>query len=565
MTTTVRPTINIATLEFSDGSSLSFSPEDIVLVVGPNNAGKSATLRAIRDKLAQPASVSPVLRALTVARTGTSEEFLGWVESWAKRLPDNPQDPVFSAVGNNAHRSQISAYWQRGERGLGPIARWVCHFLSADERLSICNPPGHISLTRQAPSHPIHYMQRDDALELSLSTKFRRAFAADLVVHRNAGSEVPLHVGERPALQPGEDRVSLSYNERLELLPQLQTQGDGMRSFAGVLLATSVGKESIMLIDEPEAFLHPPQAKLLGSFLVEGGGHGRQMFIATHSADILRGVLDANSPAVKVVRIRREGNANAVRLLDNKRIGELWGDPLLRHSNILDGLFHEMTVVCESDADCRFYSAVIDALYSGTDLRKPDILFTHCGGKARLPVVIRALREVDVPVRAVADFDMLSDEHPFRAVVEALGAEWAAIESDWRIVKAAVDSKRPDLNTSDVKREVNELLDAVKADILPEKVRSDMRIVLRKSNAWSVAKLVGKTFVPSGDPMRACERLLAQLKAAGLHIVPVGELEGFCRTVDGHGPKWVNGVFTRDLASDPELIPARDFSRDLLS
>jgi hypothetical protein len=48
------------------------------------------------------------------------------------------------------------------------------------------------------------------------------------------------------------------------------------------------------------------------------------MFIATHSADILRGVLDANSPAVKVVRIRRDGAANSVRLLDNARIGELW-------------------------------------------------------------------------------------------------------------------------------------------------------------------------------------------------------------------------------------------------
>lgn len=564
MTAPIRPTISIATLEFSDGSSLTFSPQDIVLVVGPNNAGKSATLRAIRDKLAQPAATSPVLRAITVARTGTPEEFLGWVESWAKRLPDNPQDPVFSAVGHNAHRSQISTHWQRGERGLGPIARWVCHFLSADERLGICNPPGHISLTRQAPSHPIHYMQRDDSLEVSLSTKFRRAFAADLVVHRNAGSEVPLHVGERPALLPGEDRVSLSYVERLEQLPQLQTQGDGMRSFAGVLLATSVGKESIMLIDEPEAFLHPPQAKLLGSFLVEGGGHGRQMFIATHSADILRGVLDANSPAVKVVRIRRDGAANVVRLLDNARIGELWGDPLLRYSNILDGLFHEMTVVCESDADCRFYSAVVDALYVGTELRKPDILFTHCGGKARLPVVIRALREVDVPVKAVADFDLLSEEQPLRAVVEALGLVWADIEQDWRIVKAAVDGKRPDLSTADVRREVNDLLGAVTTDILPEKVRSDLRTVLKKSSAWSVAKLVGKSFVPSGEPTRACERLLVRLKAAGLHVVPVGELEGFCRTVDGHGPKWVNGALTRDLASDPELGIARDFSRDLL-
>jgi hypothetical protein len=558
------PTLTIATLEFSDGSVVSFSMQDVVLVVGPNNAGKSATLRAIRDKLARSASGSPVLRSLTVAKTGTPDEFVEWAESWAKRLPDNPQDPVFSAVGQSVPKSQVSVFWQRAETGLGPVSRWVCHFLSADERLGICNPPGPVSLTRQGPSHPIHYLQRDDALEVTLSAKFRKAFGADLIVHRNAGSEVPLHVGDRPSLSLGEDRVSVSYIERLEQLPPLQTQGDGMRSFAGVLLATSVGKESIMLVDEPEAFLHPPQSKLLGSLLVEGRADRRQVFIATHSADILRGVLDAKSPDVKVIRIRREGATNLVRLLNNDRIVDLWGDPLLRYSNILDGLFHEITVVCESDADCRFYAAVIDALYAGSESRKPDVLFTHCGGKARLPVVIRALREVDVPVRAVADFDILSEEQPLRSVVEALGLNWSSVESDWRQVKAAVDMKRPDLNTADVRREVNAILEGVTAEVLPEKARNELRTTLRKSSAWSVAKSVGKAFVPSGDATRACERLLAQLKGSGLHVVPVGELEGFCKSVDGHGPRWVNEVLSKNLATDSDLALAREFSRALL-
>lgn len=560
------PSVNVSELEFSDGSRLSFSRNDIVLVVGPNNAGKSATLRAIRDKLNQPASLSPVLRSLTTSKAGTAEEFTRWIESWAKRLPENPQDPVYAGVGQNIHRSQFNAYWQRGDNALGPVARWMCHFLSADERLGICNPPGHVSLTQQGPSHPIHHLQRNDKLELSLSVKFRKAFAADFIVHRNAGSNVPLHVGERPKILEGEDRVSLSYIERLETLPQLQTQGDGMRSFAGVLLATSVGRETIMLIDEPEAFLHPPQAKLLGTFLVEGRGDKRQLFLATHSADILRGVLDANSPDVKVVRIQREGDTNKVRLLDNHRIQELWGDPLLRYSNILDGLFHEVAIVCEGDADCRFYSAMLDSLDTAGDSerKRPDILFTHCGGKARMPLVVRALREVDVPVQAIADFDILADEQPLRAVVEALGCDWNSLESDWRTVKTAVDAKRPDLNTADVKREVERVLASASGTILAEKVRTELQSILKRSTAWSNAKLVGKAFVPSGEPTRACDRLLTTLRSAGLHVVEVGELEGFCRAVDGHGPKWVTAVLTRDLANDTDLMQARDFARRLL-
>jgi ABC-type ATPase involved in cell division len=564
---TAQPGATISQLEFSDGTCVQVSQHDVILVVGPNNAGKSATLRAIRDKLSEAAAESPVLKSIQLSKRGTTEEFSSWIESWAKRRPDNPQDPAFMASGHAARRSQINASWQRSDHSLGQVAKWLCHFLSADERLGICNPPEHVSLTQDGPSHPIHYLQRDDALELSISSKFKKAFGADLIVHRNAGSNVPLHVGERPIPAQGEDRVSLAYVERLEKLPQLQTQGDGMRSFAGVLLATSVGRETVLLIDEPEAFLHPPQAKLLGTSLVEGREKERQIFIATHSTDIIRGVLDANSPDVKVVRIRRTGDVNTVHHLENERVRELWSDPLLRYSNILDGLFHEGVVVCEADSDCRFYYAMLEAAHASTypDAKCPDLMFTHCGGKARLPLVIRSLREVDVPVRAVADFDVLSAEQPLRAIVEALGETWSRFEQDWRIVKSAVDANRPDLNTADIKRELDRVLAAVTSSVLPVKSREELQRLIRRSTAWSNAKLVGKSFVPSGDSARACERLLTSLREVGLHVVEVGELEGFARTEDGHGPKWVNAVLARNLSSDHELEAARQFALKLVS
>ena len=50
----------------------------------------------------------------------------------------------------------------------------------------------------------------------------------------------------------------------------------------------------------------------------------------------------------------------------------------------------------------------------------------------------------------------------------------------------------------------------------------------------------------------------------GLWIVPVGELEGFCKSVGGHGPRWVQQVIEeRDLANDPELGRARAFVREV--
>jgi len=560
------PRVAISSLTFSDGTDVPISPNDVVLVVGPNNAGKSAGLRAIREKLQNAAHKSPVLQSLQIQRTGSVDEFSSWLLGWTVRQMESPPDnPIYQALGHALHRNQAHSEWQRADNVLGGLARWFCHLLSADERLQICNPPGNIALARDNPSHPIHFLLRDDKLESRLSSKFRKAFGVDLVVHRNAGSQVPLHIGERPTPAADEDRVSISYIERLEKLPTLHTQGDGMRSFAGVLLATSVGRESIVLIDEPEAFLHPPQARLLGTTLVQDRNKERQLFIATHSTDILRGVLDTESPDVRVIRIRRSGSTNTVRLLSNERIKELWGDPLLRYSNILDGLFHESVVVCEADADCRFYSAILDATMVGNtdDAKRPDLMFTHCGGKARLPVVIRALREVDVPVRAVADFDVLSEEEPLKTIAEALGIDWAEIQPDWRQVKNAVDSKKPDLSTDEVRKEIGELLSAVTTTIFPPRTKADIQTVLKRTSPWAHAKLVGKAFVPSGDPSKACERLLSNLRAGGLHVVEVGELEGHVRTEGGHGPKWVNAVLTRELATDPELEAARKFVQAL--
>lgn len=562
------PRVAINQLTFSDGTEVVIAPNDIVLVVGPNNAGKSAALRAIRDKLQNASHKSPVLQNVLLHRTGTLADFNAWLSGWTVlQTESSPDNPIHQALGHALHHSQAQSEWQRGDNVLGGLARWFCHLLSADERLQICNPPGNIALARDNPSHPIHFLLRDDKLELRLSAKFRKAFGVDLVVHRNAGSQVPVHIGDRPSLLNGEDRVSISYIERLEKLPTLHTQGDGMRSFAGVLLATSVGRESIILIDEPEAFLHPPQARLLGTTLVQDRNRERQLFIATHSTDILRGVLDTESPDVRVIRIRRNGATNTVRLLSNERIKELWGDPLLRYSNILDGLFHEAVVVCEADADCRFYAAVLDAVLASRsdDAKRPDLMFTHCGGKARLPIVIRALREVDVPVRAVADFDVLSEEQPLKAIVEALGINWSVVEADWRTVKTAVDMKKPDLSTSEVKSEIDKVLSRITLPTFPSKSKAEIQTILKHSSAWAHAKLLGKAFVPSGDPTKTCERLLLTLREGGLHIVEVGELEGYVRSEGGHGPKWVNAVLTRALATDAELEPARKFVLELVT
>jgi len=178
-------------------------------------------------------------------------------------------------------------------------------------------------------------------------------------------------------------------------------------------------------------------------------------------------------------------------------------------------------------------------------------------------MVVKALREVGVPVCAIADFDILSEEQPLRAVVEALGLTWTSAAADWKIVRDSLNSTKPELSTAEVKENIQRLLADITESPFPSVKKEEIQKVLRRSSPWSSAKAVGKNFVPSGNAAQACERLLGTLRNAGLQIVEVGELEGFLRTVGGHGPQWVNEVLRRDLAEDPQLEEARKFVRQI--
>lgn len=473
----------------------------------------------------------------------------------------------FSGLGIKIRENQARAFWANAtSHGLRELASFFVCRLDTEARLSVANPPSNIRLSHDILQHPIHYLQVDDALEKKVSGYFDKAFGEDLIVHRNAGSTVPLHCGERPIPATGEDRVSIGYLRELEKLPVLHEQGDGMRAFVGVLLHSFVVDHDVVLIDEPEAFLHPPQARLLARMLVTHTPTDRQLFVATHNGDFLRGLLDADSDRVRIIRLRRNENVNVVSELDNAGVRKLWRDSLLRHSNILDGLFHSKVVICEGDSDCRFYAAIHNALSDADSSVAPgDILFLHCGGKSRLTTAIKALSDLKVPLCVIGDFDVLSAEYPLRSIYVELGGDWDTIVSDWRCVKTAIEQKRPELDTEQVRSQINDAISSVSEQFFPREAAKKIQKILRRSSAWSHAKEGGKTFVPNGDPTSACIRLLQSCKEIGLFIVDVGELESFACSVGGRGPKWANGVLEKDLLSDPELEVARKFVQEVVA
>ena len=554
----------LSTIKFSDQTIIDLEKDDIIVIVGPNNAGKSASLKEMAALLQNKSKDSKVVHDITIEKQGSNDDLIEILDKYSVKNTNNPGNILYQGQGFNIWQNSLSGTFSNYARGFGSIVNLFISSLSTEERLKAANPADSINLLSNSATHSIHNLQKDDSLEKRFSDYFRQAFGTDLIVHRNAGNKVPLYVGDRPIPDQGEDRVSIGYLKKLEKLDLLHEQGDGMRSFVGVLLNAFISHHSILFIDEPEAFLHPPQARLLGKMLAKDLPTERQLFLATHSEDFLKGLMDANVDNLKIIRIQRYGEVNKVRILDSNDIREVWSDSLLRHSNVLSGLFHSKVVICESDSDCRFFSAIVAAEYDDIAEIAPDVLFIHCGGKHRIPTAINALSKMDVEISVVTDFDVLNNTNPLRNIYESLGGNWADINSDWQLVKDSIERKRPEYLTVDLKEEINRIFENTNERIFPNERISEIQRALKKTSAWSEAKSIGKGYIPSGDPYQAFERIQEKLEHVGFYIVEVGELECFVRSVGNHGPKWVSEVLNKDVAKDPELETARSFVKKIV-
>lgn len=552
------PRFYIEKITFNDGKTLECDKDDIVVFVGANNAGKSASLKEISFKFKSKQNTTKVVTDITIAQQGEHTSFKSFFED-NSILSQESGNSSYRGFGYNIQSYSIDHYFSNFLNGIEELFPFYANVLDTEQRLTAANPPQNIRLTDQPMQHPIHYLQKSDKLETSFSNYFRQAFGKDLVVHRNAGSEVPLYVGERPIPKQGEDRVSENYIKELEKLDLLHQQGDGMRSFVGVLLNSFISNHNLLFIDEPEAFLHPPQAKLLGKMLSKYLPTEKQLFLATHSEDFLKGLLEGNPKNIKIVRISRNADINNISILNGTEINSMWNDSLLRHSNILSGLFHSKVVICESDSDSRFYSSVLNSLYDDSSLNVPDVLFINVGGKHRIHIAIKALNKLNVPIKVIADFDVLNNIEPLKTIYEDLGGIWSEVSSDWQLVKSEIESKRPEFLSSEVKTEMNTILESVSDRIFPKSKVNEIQKVLKKASPWTEAKEVGKAFIPNGNATQAFDKIQRKFIEKGLLIPEVGELESFVKSVGNHGPKWINQVLVKDLKNDPELLLARTF------
>ena len=316
----------------------------------------------------------------------------------------------------------------------------------------------------------------------------------------------------------------------------------------------------MLLLDEPEAFLHPPQARLLGEFIANERPKRSQLFVSTHSPDMLRGLISAASSKLRIVRLVRDGDVNRAKELRKDKVKQIASDPLMQYSGVLDAIFHERTFIAEADTDCMFYNSIL-SLPSIHGTRQPDAVFIHGGGKHRMHALADALRDLGVKTDVIVDIDILRNDDDFERLAYAFGVDWSAIGPMARTVRQAVDARKGGLSAPETVAEIQKVLAGVPMEsAFPDAQRRAIEKLLRQTSPWTPVKEGGKAALPPGQPTVQFNAVDTACAAAGLWVVPVGEVEGFCKSIGGHGPQWVQQVLeTKNLALDPELQAAREF------
>jgi hypothetical protein len=418
-----------------------------------------------------------------------------------------------------------------------------------------------------APTHPVHYLVESAELMEELNRLTMRILGKELSLD-DLNNEQQLRVGVPNVPYPNRHDDPSDYQTAMNALPPLVNQGDGMRSLLGILIPLVTATYPVFIVDEPEAFLHPPQAFALGQELGRiSGERGVQIILATHDRNLLAGLLNSSSP-LSVVRLVRTEDSTVAHQLKSQDLKAIWDDPVLKYSNVLDGLFHELVVLAENERDCRFYEAALDARTPEPDPRgsraltlpATDVLFVPTSGTGGMPRVARALRALSVPVIASPDIDVLDNEAVIANIVESLGCTWEGMHGDWSAVTSPLShSEAPQLVT-EVFRSVSEEFKRILADdamalyeaVNRRKIKEALGLAVRP---WDEAKNYGVDGLmrACGDPA-AVTRLLDSLAERRVVLVHAGQLESFGHSLGvKKGKDWLPAALRKNLQASHEV------------
>jgi len=535
--------LRISALVFKAGPSpTSATPLDahlgpVVVLVGPNNSGKSLTLREIENWCFGADELRKVVSKVVVDFPKDSTTGKRLMEHFkVKPLPTDNLRPGDFKISQFRFRDGQTVTNATNETIIGNFIRsnnehelrnyftaWYTIRLDGRTRFNLVNDQPSNDLLAPPTNHLIALFLNDEARKRVRDLTYE-AFKLYFVIDPTGMQQFRIRMSEVPP-QDADDEQSLGKKARefLGAAKQIDQFSDGVQAFVGLISAILSLDHKIILIDEPEAFLFPPLARRLGSNLAEIAKERKGTLIAaTHSAEFLIGCLEKVD--VSVVRLTYQNSSATARNLPAKHLREMMKDPMLRSTRVLDALFHQAVIVTEADTDRAFYSEInrrLQEAHRGIE----DPLFLNAQNKQTEYKLVSPLRQIGVPVAAVIDLDLLEDS----------GTIWSNLLSSALVPEEVISQL--DFDRSIVQKAFPSTLGQMRA--------------IKKDGLRSL----------EGENLKKAEALLVRLAEYGLFLVPCGQVENWLKGIGakGHGPDWLIEMFTRlgtDEASETYIQPS---------
>lgn len=508
----------------------------IVVVVGPNGSGKSLLLREL-ESFFTPRHLWGFVRRVLVEGLKLG---LDWklVQSGTRIFTEDEQNRT--QLGNTGQFQPFKFDPRvQGERrfgvitpdqitqaaggNIGPLEHVMANLLAVytirldgKTRFQLISPRNTDDLQARPTSH-LSAIFRDKAKRLTIRRLVHDAFGSYFVVDPTGIQQLRIRLSTQPPSLDEEEQslteTAVQFHGAAQLI---EDASDGVQAYTGILCALCAGNYKLTLIDEPEAFLHPPLARRLGREVSRLAGETTgQLVAATHSSDFLLGCVESGWP-VTVLRMSYANQSAQPRLVDPDQLRRFLQHPLFRSANVVSGLFHDGVVVTESDNDRAFYSEIYSRLRR-EEPALPDILFLNAQNKQTAREIFGPLRQFGVPAAAILDIDVIKEK--FTDTLEAAcvpppsrtpWGQWRSVVKD-AFELAGIDMKQRDALqklSSDAQTAANDLFDQLDQYGVFVVCRGELEawlpslgISARKTD-WVVAVL-DRLGLPSDDPSYA--------------------------------------------------------------
>jgi ABC-type cobalamin/Fe3+-siderophores transport system ATPase subunit len=522
--------INKIDLKFGstpESEALEFNPETITIFVGPNNSGKSLALREIENySKSGPQANRNIIDSINY-EFPDQNEIATLIKKKSQKPPENyslsegeyfvpDYDPINERSQNlRVNLEHLKNFASKSSPNKYLFENFVSLFvirLDGKTRFNLTNNRSSGDLQGEPKNHLMALFKNDEDRK-KIRDYTAEAFDLYFTIDPTSMQQLRIGMSKRPPVDNEEEQ---SLSERARKFHKSSTQiselSDGIKAFTGLISVSLSSDYKIILIDEPEAFLHPPLAKKLGNIITSlASKRGGNVFAATHSANFLMGCVQSGKD-VNIVRLTYKNEKPTARILKSDQLEILLRDPLLRSSGVLSSLFHDSAVVTEADTDRAFYEEINERLLSFEEAGISDSIFLNAQNKQTVCRIIEPLRNMGIPAVAIVDLDIFKDKGAFKKLLKSAKVPQNLINT-WGSLRGQIKRAYKDAD-SDPKKD-------------------------------GLGKL-------SSSEKESAQNLINNLKEYGVFLVPVGELEMWLKDLDisGKGPYWLIKIF-EEMGSDP--------------